>query len=202
MKTCWSDPQVGHCSPASVLWCYSQQLRPARRPASLWPGPAPQQPLLHHWMGSHPEWVIIHFLDKNPIFSSIYLNIVWKYYVNNITFQRDGKIWWYYYGLYRSCVISPVVPQLEVSCPPSWSKPPCLLLTTTPALATDGGAAPWRTPWSVLVVAVNLAARWASEVWEKISHLVCFDLKENEPSYSVKKKKKPFWEKQLVTENQ
>lgn len=51
------DLQVWHCSPASVCWCYSQQLRPAWRPASLWPGPAPQQPLLHHWMGSHPEWV-------------------------------------------------------------------------------------------------------------------------------------------------
>lgn len=73
-----------------------------------------------------------------------------------------------YYGFYHSCMMGVYYPpQPEVTCLPSWSRPPCLLLTTKPAAAMDGGVAPWRPPWSVLVVAAIPVARWASEVLER-----------------------------------
>lgn len=77
---------------------------------------------------------------------------VWKQYVlyhyKGVNYTvRDGF----------SCCL-----QLEVSCLPSWSRPTCLSLTTTPAPAMDGGAALWRAPWSVAVAVVTLDARWAS----------------------------------------
>lgn len=77
-RTCWFDHQVWHCSPASVCWCYSQQLRPARHLASLWPGPAPQQPLLHHRMGSHPEWVW-HCKEVEGFYATFigFITVVW-----------------------------------------------------------------------------------------------------------------------------
>lgn len=73
-----------------------------------------------------------------------------------------------YYGFYHSCMMGLYCrPQPEVTCLPSWSRPTCLLLTTRPAPATDGGAAPWRPPWSALVVAASPVARWASEALER-----------------------------------
>lgn len=80
--------------------------------------------------------------------------------VNNITSQSNARNWCYYLGLNYSHVMSfSCCPQLEVSYPLSWSRLACLSLTTRPALVTDGGAAPWRAPWSAPVVAVNLDAR-------------------------------------------
>lgn len=54
--------------------------------------------------------------------------------------------------------------QLEVRSLPSWSRPLCLLLTTIPAPAADGGGAQWRPPWFVLVAAAILAVRWAKSI--------------------------------------
>lgn len=52
-----SPPQVRHCSPAFDFWGHPELLRPAGLSAPHQPNSAPQQPLLHHRMGSHFQWV-------------------------------------------------------------------------------------------------------------------------------------------------
>lgn len=52
-----SSLQLWRCSAETVLRGQPERLRPACLSASLWPDSASQQPLLHHWMGTHFQCV-------------------------------------------------------------------------------------------------------------------------------------------------